>query len=267
MFNNINKSDYVKAQYSEDKNLSARINLHSKHSTNKQGVFAWGWEQYKFFNNCRILELGCGNGKQWENKSASLPNGCEIILSDLSEGMVNIVKGKFAEYKQFSFQQIDIQDIPFPDETFDIVIANSMLYHVPDLTKALSEVKRVLKKGGKFYSSAGGNGGLPLFLHQAFKLFNPDTKLFTGQMTFNFQNGLDILSGYFSDVKRLEYIDSLSVTETQDLIDYIKSTIIITSRSEQDPDPDDLFDYFEEIRKKDGAINIPKEGGLFISTK
>ena len=50
-------------------------------------------------------------------------------------------------YNNVSFQQIDIQDINFPDETFDVIIANHMLYHIPDLQKALYEVKRVLKTG------------------------------------------------------------------------------------------------------------------------
>ena len=50
-------------------------------------------------------------------------------------------------YNNVSFQQIDIQDINFPEETFDVIIANYMLYHIPDLQKALYEVKRVLKTG------------------------------------------------------------------------------------------------------------------------
>lgn len=265
MLNRMNKTENVKTQYSDGKNLSARINLHVKHSTNKQGFTAWLWEQYKFFETCRILELGGGNGTQWENKIDSIPDNCTIILSDFSEGMVKIVEEKYAEYKAFSFQKIDIQDINFPDETFDIVIANHMLYHIPDLAKALSEVKRVLKTGGKFYSSTNGNGGMQPFLHEAFKKFNPDTKAFTQQWSFALQNGFEILSEYFPDVKRIDYEDSLSVTETQDLIDWIKSAVAIESYPDQGMNV--LFDYFEDIRKKDGAIHIPKEVGLFISTK
>jgi len=263
----MNKTENVKQQYSDDKNLSARMNLHLKHSTNKQGFLVWLWEQYNFFDNCRILELGCGNGAQWESKIDSLPNGCDIILSDFSNGMVDIVKEKYAAYKNVSFQQIDIQNIPFPDETFDIVIANHMLYHVPDLAKALSEVKRVIKTGAKFYSSINGGGGMLPFLHDAFKRFHPDTKSFKGQLSFTLQNGHKILSEHFSDVQRLDYEDSLSITETQDLMDWIKSSISVLTENYSEQGFDDLFNYFEDMRKKDGAINIPKESGLFISTK
>jgi ubiquinone/menaquinone biosynthesis C-methylase UbiE len=140
-----------------------------------------------------------------------------------------------------------------------------MLYHVPDLSKALSEVKRVLKTGGNFYSSTISNEGMQPFLHEAFKHFNPDTTAFTQKFTFNLCNGFDLLSEYFSNVKRVDYEDSLAITETQDLIDWIKSVSTLESYTEQNFD--DLFNYFETIRKKDGAINIPKESGLFISTK
>ena len=262
----ISNTGNVEQQYSDDKNLSARISLHAKHSTNKQGFSNWLWEHYSFFDNCHILELGCGNGEQWRTRIGILPNGCSVILSDFSEGMVNSVKQKYAKYELLSFQQIDIQDIPFQDDTFDVIIANHMLYHVPDLSKALSEVKRVLKIGGLFYSSTTSNGGMQPFLHESFKLFKPDTKAFTQQFSFNLQNGHELLSEYFHDVKRFDYEDSLSITETQDLIDWIESTITLNSYClEEALDP--LFDYFENIRKRDGAINIPKENGLFISKK
>jgi hypothetical protein len=103
------------------------------------------------------------------------------------------------------------------------------------------------------------------FLHDALKRFDPNTKAFTQEWSFSLQNGTEILNKYFSAVKRYDYEDSLSITYTQDLIDWIKSTISITPFSEKNLD--DLYDYFEKILIKNGAINIPKEAGLFISVK
>lgn len=79
------------------------------------------------------------------------------------------------------------------------------------------------------------------------------------------QNGSEILSDYFGDVQVFDFEDSLSITETQDLIDWLKSTLSIANYSENDLNG--LYDYFEGIRQREGAINIPKEAGLFISTK
>ena len=262
MSNNPTNKECVLQQYSDDRNLSARMSLHTKHSTNKQGLISWLWEQYRFFAHCRILELGCGNGAQWEDKVDTLPYGCEVILSDLSDGMVRIVKEKYSEYK-LTFQQIDIQKIPYANDSFDFIIANHMLYHVPDLTRALSEVKRVLKTNGILYSTTIGSGGLQPFLHSAFKRFDSNTEAFAQKFSFIMQNGYEVLNEHFVDVKRVDYEDSFSITETQDLIDWIESTITIGSYSQQSLDS--LYGYFEDIRKRDGAINIPKEVGLFIS--
>jgi len=123
----VNEPENVKNQYANGQNLSARINLHAKHSTNKQGLVTWLFEQYKFSENFKILELGCGNAEQWNGHIGDLPNGCELILSDFSRGMVESVKEKYSKYSNVSFAQVDIQNINYPSETFDIVIANHML--------------------------------------------------------------------------------------------------------------------------------------------
>ncbi len=104
------------------------------------------------------------------------------------------------------------------------------------------------------------------YLHNAFKEVNPKLNTtFTKNFSFSLQNGSEILSEFFDDVQRCDYEDSLSITETKDLIDWLKSTITIASYSENDLCG--FYDYFEGIRQKEGAINIPKETGLFISTK
>lgn len=262
---NMNETKNIKKQYSDDENLSIRINLHAKHSTNKQRFIPWLFDKYEFSENYHILELGCGNGRQWEGRIENLPKGCNLILSDFSDGMVNIVRSKFSIYKALSFENIDIQSIPYHDETFDVVIANHMLYHIPDLSSALLEVKRVLKTGGKLYSTTNGNGGMRLFIHNVLEHFCGDINAFTQEWSFSLQNGTEILKSYFSDVKRYDYEDCLSITKTQDLVDWIESTISISNYSEKSIDG--LFDYLEEIRKRDGRIYIQKENGLFISLK
>ena len=259
-----NTSEYVKKQYENDKNLSARGQLHAKYGTNKcQSLFDWLFEKYEFADNYRILELGCGNGNQWENRIEQLPNGCTLMLSDFSDGMVKIVWEKYSNHKNMLAQKIDIQDIPFPDNCFDIVIANYMLYHVPDLNKGLSEVKRVLKPSGKFYCATNGTGGMKAYINNAFKQINPQSIAFIEESSFSLQNGKALLIKYFKTVQRVDYEDSLSVTNTQDLMNWIKSSIAASESSEEDLN--NLYDYFENIRKKEGAINIPKETGLFIN--
>ena len=133
----MSKKENVENQYSDKQNLSVRLNFHKKYSTNPVSYQDWLFEFYPIFEGCRILELGCGTGVLWDGKIDKLPKGTSLILSDYSQGMVDVVMEKFSSNKNISFQQIDIQEIPFEAAYFDLVIANSMLYHVPDISKAL----------------------------------------------------------------------------------------------------------------------------------
>ena len=261
----MNVTKNVKNQFSNDKNLAMRINFYKKYTTNKYKFADWLFDKYVFKENMKILELGCGNGSHWEGKIETLPNGCSLVLSDFSEGMLDLVREKFSKKKNVSIEKIDIQDIPYENETFDIVIANHMLFHVPDLNKALLEVKRVLKDNGVFYSATDGNGGMRPFLHNAIVKFEPTSTAFTEQLPFNLQNGCEILGKYFENVQRFDYENTLAITNTQDLIDWLKSTKSISGYS--DESLLNLYNYFEDIRIKDGAISIPRETGVFISVK
>jgi hypothetical protein len=68
----------------------------------------------------------------------------------------------------------------------------------------------------------------------------------------------------FKDVRRIDYEDSLRITDTRDLIDWIESgTIGMFTEKEYAG----MFEYFESIRIRDGFIEIPKENGIFIAVK
>ena len=259
----MNQTDNVARQYADGKNLSVRSQFHAKYSTNQRGFAPWLWEQYRFCAGDSILELGCGNGWQWDGRIERLPQGCKLVLSDFSQGMVDAAREKLSPASaKIEFRRIDIQAIPCEDESFDAVIANHMLYHVPDLDAAFSEVRRALRPGGRFYAATNGNGGMSLFLHEALKKLDPKTEAFSQTFSFSLQNGEALLGRYFSSVERADYEDSLAVTETGDLIEWIDSSMSISGYTGAYSDA--LYDYFEAIRARDGAICIPKEVGLFI---
>lgn len=140
-------------QYKNSNNLNVRISLHDQFSTNKTGWFNWLFYQINFSKVNRLLELGCGNGKLWENRDIDLRNR-EIFLSDISEGMVHEVRKKLG--KDYNCIVADCQAIPFKDGYFDAVIANHVLFYIQNLDKGLSEIYRVLKNNGIFYCSIYG---------------------------------------------------------------------------------------------------------------
>jgi len=208
--NKMDEERIVEQQYSTSENLENRISLHEKYSTNKYGWFNWLFSNYEIKSGQCILELGCGNGRLWADHYDNLPEHTSLILSDFSENMVETAKRTVDHESNITYSVIDVQDIPFANNSFDIVIANMLLYHVPDLEKGLSEVKRVLKGDGKFYCATLGENGIGGFIQDT--LHMPRVK----RSKFTLQNGTGFLLTYFSHVEKKLYEDSLAVTNTND---------------------------------------------------
>src|SRR6185503_12744265 len=98
----------------------------------------------------RALELGCGTGFFLLNlkQAGVLTDGC---VTDLSPGMVEVAK-RNAEQLGFSIEGrvADAESLPYPDDSFDLVVGHAVLHHIPDVGLALREVLRVLRPGGRF---------------------------------------------------------------------------------------------------------------------
>ena len=251
-------------QYKNSNNLNVRISLHDQFSTNKIGWFNWLFNQIDFSKVNRLLEIGCGNGKLWEDRDIDLRNR-EIFLSDISEGMVHEVRKKLG--KDYNCIVADCQAIPFKDGYFDTVIANHVLFYIQNLDKGLSEICRVLKDNGTFYCSTYGKKHMKEIteLVQSF-----DSKVELSQNSlfdiFGIENGETILKKYFKSVQYIQYEDSLIVDQAQPLVDYIMSC-----HGNQNeilgPKISKFKEYIESMISKNGSITITKQAGLFICTK
>jgi len=145
-------SSLIQEQYANSKNFATRVELNRRFGTNPYRWTSWVFDQIKFPERARVLELGCGNALLWRSNLLRIPNDSHIILSDFSEGMLKDAKNILnAALDKFQFKIINAEQIPYFNGLFDIVIANYMLYHIPDLEKALSEISRVLKTSGTFF--------------------------------------------------------------------------------------------------------------------
>ena len=259
-----NEETNIIEQYKNAKNLNDRISLHEKYSTNKQGWFNWLFEKIDFSKVNRLLELGCGNGKLWQENKIDLRNR-EIFLSDISEGMVEEVRNKLGS--DFNCIVADAEKIPFKDAYFDSIIANHVLFYLNDLNQGLKEISRVLKPNGVLYCSTYGKSHMKE-ITDIVQSFDSRINLSNHSLydVFGLENGEDILKKYFTSVQRMDYQDSLEITESKPLIDYIMSC-----HGNQNeilgPKLNEFKEYIEEILKKDGKIVVTKEAGLFKCTK
>ena len=153
---------------------------------------------------------------------------------------------------------MDIQSIPYPDQTFDAVIANMMLYHVPDLDRGLREVRRVLKPGGAFYCATYGENGMMACVCEMFRTYGIEDQT---NKRFTLQNGEARLKPYFDSVRRFLYDDALAVTDANDMADYIFS---LAGLSALQALPRETVLHVLQSHMQDGVLRIPKEYGMFI---
>ncbi len=102
-------------------------------------------------SNQLVLEVGCGRGGL-SNFIASLPQPpAKVYGCDFSEGALSVARSRFSSASNIIWQQEDIQALSFPDNYFDKVISCETIEHVPNPKKALAELYRVVKPGGRVY--------------------------------------------------------------------------------------------------------------------
>jgi SAM-dependent methyltransferase len=164
----------------------------------------------------------------------------------------------------FTFETIDAQSIPYADNHFDAVIANHFLYHVPDRSKALAEIRRILRPKGRLYATSIGNGHMKE-LPELLARFDPaiEDYLANEDFPFTLENGGDQLKKFFADVQMRRYPDDLKVTDVNIMADYAFSSM----RMELVKDRRDEFVRFleQEMAANDGVITIKKDSGIFLA--
>lgn len=256
----------LKNQYQNASNISARINLHELYSQNQRGWFPWVYEQCRISNGMKILELGCGDGTLWTSNWERLPDHINVILSDISEGMLRDTRRAVGTSdERFRFMEIDCGQIPCKEETFDLVIANHVLFYCDDIALVNREVNRVLKPNGRFVCSTYGS----THMHEVSELvqeFDERIVLSADKMyeRFGRENGYEILKPFFSQIQWESYEDSLLVTEPEALILYILSCH--GNQGQYIPARYNEFRMFVK-KKTEGGFHITKDAGIFYCTK
>ena len=255
----------LRTQYQNATNINARIALHRDFSVNPEGWFPWLFRQMRLKPGMSVLELGCGNGALWLENLSHVPSEIHIVISDSSEGMVREVQHRLSEDQRFSFQTIDMDQIPFSDQSFDLVIANHVLFYSIDLNHTLKEIRRVLKPGGTLSASTYGAKHMKE-ITELVQEFNPEIRLAAENLyeQFGLENGEEILKPHFEKVISRRYEDSIEISEADPLISYILSCHGNQNRL--------LLDHYKEFReyvqkKVRGGFHITKDAGVFCALR
>lgn len=251
----------TRTQYRDSSNLDARIALHRRFRTNPEDFHRWYFDRMQIPSHASILELGAGSAAFWVSNKERIPDGWRITLTDLSPGMLHSAGRALMDIdRPFIFQEVDIQAIPFQDGSFDAIIANHMLYHVPDRPRAISEVRRVLRPGGRFYAATNGPGHLRE-VRQMMRDAGADVPLEGGGASFGLDNGAEQLRASFENVTMVPFNSGLRVTDTKPLKAYFHSM-----KSMYALEDDQLLQIdgrIEREMERDGEITIQTSVGFF----
>ena len=161
----------------------------------------------------RVLEVGCGWGElaEWIARDT----GAEVVAVDLSSRMVELARERGVDARV-----ADVQQLPFADGEFDLVVAAWMLYHVPDLDGGLRELARVLRPGG----------GLVAVTNSRFHLIELRELVGSGPSTLSFarETGDGLLAPYFDRIRREDVDGTLTFADRAAVEAYVRASIAMS---------------------------------------
>jgi SAM-dependent methyltransferase len=158
----------------------------------------------------RVLDVGCGTGELAVRIKQEL--GAEVVAVDISPRMVELTKEQGVEALV-----ADVEELPFEDASFDCVSACWVLYHAPDVHRAIAECERVLRPGGRLVATTVGDN-----LPELWSLVgSPEREL----LSFNAVDGDAQLRRRFPLVERRDVVGELVFPDPETMRMFVASTI------------------------------------------
>ena len=160
----------------------------------------------------RILDVGCGLGEIGERCQLKL--GAHVAAIDTSPRMVELARARGLDA-----QVADAERLPFNDNSFDCVFAGWVLYHVPNLDKAVAECARVLVHEGSLVAASvcGDN------IEEVWQLLGVTES--RDPLSFTWENGEAALAPHFGRIERIHGEGELLFPDTESLRNFVASTI------------------------------------------
>jgi SAM-dependent methyltransferase len=276
--------------YGDPAKLEARGDLHERFGINPVPMDDWELALVDLSGVRRALDAGCGTGGFLLPLARRLaPQGATVVGLDLAEGTLGQARARVrAAGLPVDCVIGDVEALPFDDGAFDLVLANYVLYHVPDLDRAIAELRRVLRPGGTLLAATNGQD----HMHELWELAEqaliragiaPQTAAAlleraraAGALSFRLENGAQWLRRHFGDVRLERYPDELRVTEAEPLVAYLFSLWFVertiedaaTGLDQALPRTRIEEGFRVTVRERiaaEGALRVSKATGAFVA--
>ncbi len=218
----VERAEAIRRHYATDRNLRIHEETQAKYSVPPIDYVRWTLSTVEWAGDDTILDIGSGRGSHYSRLIEAQPN-IRYYALDLS---AQLLRNHPAAADCLALG--DAMQLPYNDDSFDVVMANNMLYHLPDVDAALLEIKRVLKPAGKLLAATDSLQTLPelqLLIRRAISLLSANQTLANASIlpcdSFALENGTRILARHFYAVVRHDLPCQLVFEELEPAMEYL----------------------------------------------
>jgi SAM-dependent methyltransferase len=261
-------------EYADDGHLDVRRRTHQLYTVDPVDFGRWTLERLTWQGDERVLDVGCGPGELLCEMARQHGGWRALVGLDFSPGMI-AKAADLARNLPVHFFVGDAQGLPFADASFEVVLARHMLYHVPDIGRAVAEAARVLGAGGRFLTVTNSAHTMaecaalrrttaahlpamvqPEFGSGRFSLENAPAWLQShfGEVqthvlrgTLRFPSAQPFMD-YFASARAMSMLPAHSETEWQAVLDYVRATV-------------------EAVIARQGHFDVSKVAGAVVGVK
>ncbi|MEO1290764.1 MAG: class I SAM-dependent methyltransferase [Chloroflexota bacterium] len=264
----------IRKHYSTDDHLLVRQTIHDRYTVPDLSFADWVLERIPWHGGERLLDVGCGNGLYY-NKLKNRQQEVDYYGLDLMPSMIE--HHPLTGTKRIFLS--NAEQLPFHNDSFDIVMANHMIHHVQNISTALAEFQRVLAPGGLVVIATNSIATMPelqVLMRRAIVLLTRSgaATVRAPEMPtdrFALENGIRMMSRRFYATVRYDLPSALIFPDVEPAMDYLESMRDLREASlPADVVWEDVMmimrQQINQLIKHLGELMINKQAGVLIAS-